>query len=599
MLHLAIASLAVGFPLTGYAIRAKQGNMQLTQPDGTTLTVTMEGDERHHSVFTSDGYLLTGDENGLFTYAKLDPSGKIVSSGIAATDAAKRNAATQKFLSTLNTPLIYKTLEQNATAMNASGTSADGKRRGPGLCDTSFPSKGSTKAIAILVQYQDVEFENDSATTYDYFHRMLNEEGFADNGGTGSARDFFVNNSMGQFTPEFDVYGPVTLPQKRSYYGGNDTFGNDKNPEMMVVHACEILDDDVDFSQYDTDGDGFIDNVYVFYAGKGEADGGGAQTVWPHSWDLAYGRPGKKYIHDGVQLNHYACSNEIDNQTKLPDGIGTFVHEFSHVLGLPDLYATTYNSSFTPGAFSTLDYGPYNDNGRTPPHYSAYERYALDWMEPTLLTSSEEDAGVYTLEPIDISNQAFLVQTENDNEYFLIENRQWQNNDRFIPGHGMIVWHIDYDEDVWGANTVNNTPTHQHVDLVEADNVKTEATRKNDPFPGGKNKTEFTPDTKPAFVSWKKASLDMAIVNITEDEETGLITFELNPEKKPNSITEISGNGNGWRIEASTLTAGSENVEVYDFTGRNVARVNAGVSATLPSGFYIIKTASGSQKVRF
>ena len=163
--------------------------------------------------------------------------------------------------------------------------------------------------------------------------------------------------------PDFDIYGPVTLSKNMSYYGGNDIYGNDKNPEKMIIEACQLLDDEVDFAQYDNDGDGYIDNIYVFYAGKGEASGGSKDTVWPHSWNIT-AATSTPYIFDGVRLDRYACSNE--NEGSHPDGVGTFVHGFSHVMGLPDLYATSYTSSFTPGAWSCMDYGPYNNDGRTP-----------------------------------------------------------------------------------------------------------------------------------------------------------------------------------------------------------------------------------------
>ena len=156
-------------------------------------------------------------------------------------------------------------------------------------------------------------------------------------------------------------------------------YGNDQRPEEMIIEACQMLDDTVDFSEYDRDGDGYIDNVFVFYAGRGEASGGASDTVWPHSWDIT-AATSVPYVFDGVRLDRYGCSNEWE--VDRPDGVGTFVHEFSHVMGLPDLYATKYTGAFTPGAWSAMDYGPYNNDGCTPPLYSAFERYSLGWIEP-------------------------------------------------------------------------------------------------------------------------------------------------------------------------------------------------------------------------
>ncbi|MDE6556792.1 MAG: M6 family metalloprotease domain-containing protein, partial [Duncaniella sp.] len=350
------------------------------------------------------------------------------------------------------------------------------------------------------------------------FNRMLNEPGFSDYGATGSAVDYFIESSGGIFRPEFDVFGPVTLPNKMSYYGGNLTLmGGDKNAEAMIIEACQLLDDTVDFSPYDRDGDGFIDNVFVIYAGYGEASSGIADTVWPHSWDITKATT-TPYIFDNVQLNRYACSNEwMDGR---PDGVGTFVHEFSHVMGLPDLYATSYNESFTPGTWSCIDRGSYNNVGMTPPLYSAFERYALGWIEPVEINGPMD----VTLPAIG-ANQCAIVKTDNPNEYFLFENRQQTSWDTYIPGHGMIVWHVDFDGPVWTSNVVNNTPDHQYVDLIEADGTQNELTRQSDVFPGTGGITSFTSTTTPAFKTWNGTLIDLPITNIAENN--GVITFKV------------------------------------------------------------------------
>ncbi|MDE5727239.1 MAG: M6 family metalloprotease domain-containing protein, partial [Duncaniella sp.] len=386
---------------------------------------------------------------------------------------------------------------------------------GPGLFPgTHFPASGKQKGLVILVEYKDVKMT--LSNPYDYFYRMLNEEGFSSYGGTGSARDFFLESSMGQFDPEFDVYGPVTLSQNRAYYGGNGYSGDDQRPADMVKEACDLLDGVIDFSQYDRDGDGEVDNVFVFYAGRGEASGGPAESVWPHAWNVEYGI-GYQPEYDGVRVSRYACSNEYESGR--PDGVGTFIHEFSHVMGLPDLYATSYTSSFTPGAWSCMDYGPYNNNGCTPPLYGAFERYALGWMEP-LEVSVPVNA---TLEPIG-TNMAGIIKTPKANEFFLIENRQKVSWDRYIPGHGMLVWHIDYNESVWNSNKVNNTPSHQYVDIEEADGTQSESSRAGDAFPGTSNKTSFTDTGTPNMKTWSGQALEKPLTDIAENG--GIITFK-------------------------------------------------------------------------
>ncbi|MCM1503948.1 MAG: M6 family metalloprotease domain-containing protein [Muribaculum sp.] len=520
------------------AVPAKPGLIKMTQADGTEINVQLRGDERHHFYLTEDGYMLL-EEQGNFYYANIDTDGFDVNSRIKAAPAAQRDEAARSFLATVDMDRVNAEMSARAERIlnnkltppvnRAPSYAASQTNPNKGLFpDANFPVHGEQRAVVILVEYTDVKFT--LADPKDYFTRMLNEEGFNDYGGTGSAKDFFELNSLGRFKPDFDVLGPVTLPQNQAYYGGNNWSGDDQNPEQMVVHACNILDSEVDFSQYDRDGDGVIDNVFIFYAGRGEASGGGANTVWPHSWNVTAGDYTPHY-YDGVLLDRYACSNEWESGR--PDGVGTFVHEFSHVMGLPDLYATSYTSSFTPGSWSAMDYGPYNNDGMTPPLYGAFERYALGWMEPREIT----EALSATLHPI-VDNVAGVINTSESNEFFLLENRQQEGWDAYVPGHGMLIWHIHYVPSVWNSNVVNNTPSHQYVDIEEADGTQSEGSRNGDPFPGTKNVTSFTADTRPAMRTWTGVAVDLPITNIAEAE--GVISFDVLGGKAGNvSVPEV------------------------------------------------------------
>ncbi len=515
-------SLLAGVALPSMAVPAKPGIMTKTQADGTSINVRLIGDEFAHMYLTEDGYPLVL-ENNTYYYATIASDGAVASSSIKATAPVDRSGAAVNFLGTVDKSLVDKALQckREAAAKRQFKPAVpafarkNAPAKGPGLFDdATYPVFGEQKGLVILVEYQDVKFQT-SYDPHDYFSRMLNQEGFSSYGGTGSARDFFRLNSDDQFIPEFDLYGPVTLPNNMSYYGGNDAWGNDQNPEMMVVHACQALDDQIDFRQYDRNNDGYVDNVFIFYAGRGEASGGAANTVWPHSWDLRYGAG--SITLDGVIIDHYACSNEWESGR--PDGVGTFVHEFSHVMGLPDLYATRYTSSFTPGSWSAMDYGPYNNNGCTPPLYSAFERYALGWMEPAKI-AGPMNATLPTI----LSNRAGIIETGDPNEFFLVENRQQQGWDAYIPGHGMLVWHVDYDSYVWSRNEVNNTPSHQYVDIEEADGTQSEYTRDGDAFPGTSHVTSFTSSTKPAMKTWANRAIDVPLTDIAENN--GVITFK-------------------------------------------------------------------------
>ncbi len=523
------AATTVAAVCVSYAVPADPRPKIFTQPDGTVITVKIRGDERSHFYLTEDDYLLV-EKGGAMYYGFTDAYGDIAGSDILARPADERTSAEKNFLSTVEMPKVYEALERRASLSNVLRAQA----KGPGLFQgTNFPVIGKQKVMVILVEYKDVKFTLDDP--YGYFNRMLTEEGFSDYNGTGSARDYFLYNSCGQFEPEFDLYGPVELPKIRKYYGGNDMFGNDKNAYMMAVEACEILDDTVDFSEYDRDGDGYVDNVFIFFAGEGEATGGVADTVWPHSWDIS-AATNNEYVFDGVRLDRYGCSNEWEDNR--PDGVGTFIHEFSHVMGLPDLYATSYTGAFTPGTWSALDYGPYNNDGCTPPNYGAFERYALGWLDPEPITGGED----VTLRPVG-ENTARIIPSGNPDEYFLLENRQLTGWDTYIPGHGMLVWHIDYDPAVWSSNTVNNSSRHQHVDIEEADARQTSYSRDGDSFPGSQGVTSFTDDTTPSMRLWSGAGLNMPITEIAEDSD-GIITFKVAGGKREVIPVTVSGPAN-------------------------------------------------------
>ncbi len=508
---------AILFSLYATAVPARRTAKIVTLADGSTTTITLTGDERCHFFLTEDSRVLMADENDRLYFATESPDGRLMRSDVIASGSAPVDASLSRLSSSIRRSIEAKYATHAATsAARFAASSAINSSKGVGLYATPYiKGMGSPRCLVLLVEYKDVAFTTADAGTY--FSNMINQPGFSENGATGSVTDYFKEASTGQFTPRFDVYGPVKLPQTRSYYGGNDRYGEDKAADDMVRHAAEILADDIDFSAYDNDGDGVVDNVYVIYAGKGEASGGGNSTVWPHSFDLSE-TSGGRYEVDGLYLDHYACSNEIEGSKA--DGIGTFVHEFSHVLGLPDLYTTNYGAAetLTPGAYSVLDYGPYNNNGNTPPTYSAFERNAMGWIDCEVLDRPTD----IKLPHILTSNKAYIIPTSANTEFFLLENRQQAGSDRYIPGHGMLIWHIDYKSFVWTMNTINNTASHQYVDIEEAcgtaDNLD-EDLMAGYPFPGTRAKTEFTSATTPALKTWEGEAIDMPVTDITESDE--------------------------------------------------------------------------------
>lgn len=436
------------------AVPAYQGPRVVTQPDGTELTVFAHGDEYFHWLTDEDGNIVEQQEDGTYV---------------------------------LQAPLSEETLSQRYASARRARTAL---RRIPSAMSQAVPLNIAPRGLIILVSYTDVAFstekaEMDSMICGKNYSRSYT---FNYNGGsyhissTGSARQYFVDQSMGQYQPQFDVVGPYTLAHEQSYYGANNSNGNDKRADELIIEACRAADaDGVDFTQYDNNNDGVIDFVFVIYAGFGEADGGAKNTIWPHFYWMrdgyGYGHPYTymdAIVLDGKVLNAYACSNEINYLSKKHTGIGTFCHEFGHVLGLPDLYATNSASHRTMDDWDIMDAGSYNNNGDTPPAYSAYERFFLGWLTPTVLNTP----GAYSLEDIKSSNTAYMItatgtsnlvgNNPSPTEFYLLENRQKTCWDENTAGSGMMITKVKYNYQTWTENTVNNTASSLGVDIIEA-----------------------------------------------------------------------------------------------------------------------------------
>lgn len=511
-----LAGLAVS--LSAYAVPAKPGLRAITQPDGTTIMAELRGDEFCNYYVAEDGIPMKKDTNGYLRYVLADQEGNI--SLTADKSKVNKELVFEAFSKIAKAERLRANAvsPEEAVAANVSKVRAAANSSNPwsglGLMGRqSFPSTGDVKSPVVLVSYKDVDFNVEEPLKF--YDNMLNQPGFSEYGGVGSARDFFIENSCGQFTPHFDVYGPVKLSENRVFYGGATSTQNDIHPDSMVIHAIEALDKTVDFSQYDIDGDGYIDNVFIIYAGQGEASYGSEETVWPHSFTLHEGP-----VVDGVQLGRYACSNEwLDNR---PDGIGTFVHEFSHVMGLPDLYATSYTDAvnLTPGAWSTMDQGPYNGDGCCPPYYSAYERNALGWID-LIEIDGPANIEIDTIK----NNVAYVLPTKRLNEFFLFENRQKAGWDACAPGHGMLVWHIDYNSAIYNNNVVNNSSDHQYVDIIEANNKAATdniSIQSQYTYPRGA-KRAILPTSKPNLQPWFGPVITTEITQIYETK--GIISM--------------------------------------------------------------------------
>lgn len=453
---------------------------EVTQPDGSTIMVKLHGDEYHHFYTLLDGTPLCRDSKG-FLVKDTRTKEEIVQTGSAIRKAARVKDA----------------------------------QRIP----SNYPLKGSPKSLVLLVGFKDVPFEQ----KLEDFDKLLNQSGYSHNGALGSCRDYFIASSDSVFQPQFDVYGPFTVSENMEAYGAPDGSYKDKKPYMMIVEACQLAaESGVDFAQYDTDNDGVLDNVFVFYAGHNESEGAAEKNIWPHKSDVI----SLNVTVDGIRLAAYACTSEHSGSGgNIRAGIGTFCHEFGHVLGLPDLYDTEYKH-YSVSNWSIMCSGSHTDNGRTPPTYSAYERFYLGWLKPEQLT----EKGQYNLLPLATSNQAYLIangthnlqgQSPNPSEFFLLEYRQKKGWDAYLPGEGMVVWHIDYLQSAWDNNSPNNGPNLLRVHMEEANGVywnqrkNGDSGRPSDTYPGTQGVTTFLPKLHDGTVL-----SEQNIFNITNNNST-------------------------------------------------------------------------------
>lgn len=406
------------------------------------------------------------------------------------------------------------------------------------------------RGLLILVEFADKKFEQHNSQLA--FDSLANSDNYTYNGATGSCKQYFSDQSSGKYIPHFDVVGPVALPNNMAYYGDDMNREDDRYLFDFILDACQGADQlGVDFSNYDNDNDGFVDFIYVLYAGYGQADGGEAATIWPHTWDLksvlyfGYHNQSEYFANsetdyllpqiDGKILNKYACSNELKYTTKARTGIGTICHEFCHVLGLPDYYLTTTDPVVaqrnTPGAWSLMGYGNYLNDGNTPPNFSVYDKYFLGWLEPSVLSTSQ------SLEiPADGKTTYMLASNEkhvSDGAYrtdtvYYIENRQREGWDAYLPGHGMLIWRVIYDDSDWYNNCPNDFVARYLLVSAEkrSSPYTTGAEKQEVPFPGKNNVTTYAPFTH------------NKIENIQEQD--GVITCDFVTTTMPSSLEDVT-----------------------------------------------------------
>lgn len=451
-----------------WAVPAKRGMWKtITLSDGTEVRAQLTGDEHVHFWQTEAGQCYVEQADGVFDVADLDQLRSRAASRRATLSARKR------------APKRVVTGDQ-----------------------THYT--GQKKGIVILMQFTDTSFK--TANNNAKYNDILNKENYTTSPFKGSVADYFKAQSGGVFELNFDVVGPYTAKNKASYYGANNSEGSDMRPEELIVEAVKAANAEVNFKDYDWDGDGEVDQVFVLYAGKGEADGGAKSTIWPHMWYLS--ETNSSLSLDGVLIDTYACSNEIMPSGEI-EGIGCFCHEFSHCLGFPDFYDTSYSGWYGTGDYDLMCGGSYNGGTFKPAGYTAYEKWMAGWIEPIVL--DKEGVTVENMKPLSDGGEAYIIYNDgNRNEYYLVENRQKTGWDASLPGKGLMITHVDFDSQIWQDNTPNTkvtssdvalygyskTNNHQRCAIIRADNSSSQYNTGNELYPYG-TKNSLTDSSTP------------------------------------------------------------------------------------------------------
>lgn len=568
-----------------FAAKAYPGLAKISLADGTVVTARLYGDEHFHYYATLDGTPLV-----------LNAAGKYV-------------LTSQEELQTHQTMAMEARKSKAITSEEANVTRASGIGN---VNPSYFPHTGSPKALVLLVQFQDVKFKStDPVATFNhYLNAKEGEERpaadlVAYNDGTshtnyGSVQQYFKSMSMGQFIPQFDIVGPLTVSKTSAYYGKDSSKpgqGSDDNCDQMISEACALAAQKVDFSQYDSDGDGYVDLVYIIYAGYSQSWGGNSDDcLWPKSGTNDFYKydtngnkisPSERLKYNGVTICRFGINNELnetpdDKDEKGRDylnGIGLFCHEFSHTLGLPDLYDNydNYNNQ-SPDYWDLMDGGEYTNNGYCPTPYSPWEKEMMGWITPITLAADQPQQ--LTLEPYsDTTSKSYKIEAEKNGEYLLLQSIQNTGWYQHLFGYGMLVWRIDYADksSVNLSDYPNNTKGKPRVMIVPADNeliysllcgegkdytydqmIESAA---NDPFPAYGCGTDGSDINSLTEVKLNHSTLtSRPLYNIKKNEATGIVTFDYLKDFSATGIENI----------ITEQEADNHPIEYFDLEGRKI-----------------------------
>ena len=529
--------------LSVWAVPAKRGVWcSLSLVDGTEVKAQLVGDEFLHYYVSEDGTKYVQDEStGLYR--------KMTDEVTAQRRAAVRRAQAQG---------RQKRMLRKAQASNV--------------------FQGTKKGLIILVQFTDSKFK--SGHDLALYERIANDANYSDNNFRGSIKDYFKAQSHGQFELDFDVAGICQLQHPYAYYGKNNSKEEDVKAGQMVAEACLWAHEHgINFSKYDWNGDGEVDQVFVLYAGHGEASyDKDPNTIWPHMYYLSASDYGKALSLDGVTVDTYACSSELNGDGNL-DGIGTFCHEFSHCMGFRDLYDTSYAGWFGMGDFDLMCSGSYNGDSKCPAGYSAYEKAECGWLTLKDMTNIEQETSIVGVQPMSADGDAYIIKNKgHEDEYYILENRQKTGWDSYLPASGLMITHVDYDADIWDWNMPNtsgkyedangNTKTndHQRLTIFRAGNSSSDYGDSSDLYPYRSNNT-LTKTSSPASTLYNTNSdgskyMHVAITDIAIAAD-GTASFTLSKKEHQGGDVPVTPSGSTMLYESfdkCTGTGGNDSI---------------------------------------
>jgi M6 family metalloprotease-like protein len=594
-LSILLGIVCLFFPGHTYAVIAKPDPVTYMQPDGSILTIIPRGDEIIHWAETTDGYTLLPDKNKTYVYAVRSTDGSLTFSAIAAHDPGQRGSAESAFLLSVGKKLFYSgsQIAEMKSLLKSSGSMYQPTTGG-------FPTTGVRAHLMILANFSN------TSTTYSQtnFTNLMNQASY---NGTGSFKDFYLEVSWGQLTVNSTVTIWVTLPHTHDYYGPQSMWG------AFAYDAVAAADQQasVNFATYDNDGDGVVDGIDICHQGRGQEESGNPNDIWSHSWDLSSaGYSLAQRTFDGVAVLDYTTIPEKGGPSSMTT-IGVMCHEFGHNLGAPDFYDSDYGTGGQydgTGAWDIMADGSWNGNpaGSRPAHHNPWTKIFYTWATPTVMTSQQQAVARNIQDYQDI----FRYNTTTNNEYFLCQNSQQTGFNAALPGHGMLIFHVDgnYISSHMGANNINAT-SHQGLYPMAANSNTASGIMPGGsstintsgcPWPGTTNKTTFTDATTPNSKSWAGDNTNAPLISIAENNTTKEVTFcfiSCAPSVEPGNFTALATGSSQINL-AWQPDAGNDPVMVaFSPTGTfgtPAAGTTFTAGDTIPGGGTVIANGTGT-----